>query len=136
VPAILNYLIHLLLAAVLLAVLQIVRTPFTADLSAFLPASPDARQRLLIDQLKSGLPARMVMLGIEGGTPGQRADASRAVAQALRDGGRFEQVQNGDNAAEQGTGEWLVAHRYALSPQVTAARFESARLESFQPTGV
>ena len=28
----------------LLALLQIVRTPFTADLSAFLPASPDARQ--------------------------------------------------------------------------------------------
>ena len=40
------------LALVLLAVWQITRTSFVADLSAFLPASPDAQQRVLIDQLQ------------------------------------------------------------------------------------
>ena len=64
--------IALWLAGVLLAVWQITRTPFSADLSAFLPANPDPQQRVLIDQLKSGLPARTLMLAIEGGHAADR----------------------------------------------------------------
>ncbi len=60
-------------ALLLLALLQIVRTPFTADLSAFLPASPDARQRLLIEQIHSGLPSRTLLMGISGGDGAARA---------------------------------------------------------------
>ncbi len=33
----------------------IARSHFSADLSAFLPASPDAKQRMLIEQLQSGM---------------------------------------------------------------------------------
>ena len=46
---------------------QILRTTFTADMSAFLPANPDAQQRVLIEQLQSGLPARTLLIAIEGG---------------------------------------------------------------------
>ena len=55
------------LLAVLAGVAVISRTQFSADLSAFLPASPDARQRVLIEQLQSGVASRTLMLGIEGG---------------------------------------------------------------------
>ena len=83
------------LALALAAGWQIAHTRFTADLSAFLPASPDPRQRVLIEQLQSGAPARTLLIGIDGGDAHARAEASRALAAALRASGLFEQVQNG-----------------------------------------
>ncbi len=50
--------IALWLAAMAACAAVIVPARFTADLSAFLPATPDARQQALIDQLKSGPTAR------------------------------------------------------------------------------
>ncbi len=110
----------LLMAA---AALQIVRTPFTADLSAFLPANPDAQQRVLIEQLQSGVAARTLLIGIDGADSLARAQASKDLAAALRASGLFEQVQNGqtDGFAEVGT--WLFENRYQLSPAVDASRF-------------
>jgi len=114
--------------AVLAAVLQIVRTPFSADLSAFLPAQPDARQQLMIEQLRSGVAARSLMLAIEGGSSAERAAASRAFAAALRASGHFEQVSNGEQQAWADIGRWLFEHRYALSPAVAPARFTAQGL--------
>ncbi len=119
------------LALVAAAGWQIARTPFSADLSAFLPASPDASQRLLIDQLKTGLPARTLMLAVEGGSAAQRADASRTLASALRRSGLFEQVQNGDTSADTGLGDigrWIFERRYLLSPAVDDRRFTAEGL--------
>ena len=116
------------LALVALAVGQILRTPFTADLSAFLPANPDAQQRVLIEQLQSGLPARTLLVAVEGGDAKARADASRAMAKALRANGLFEQVQNGETDSFLQIGEFLVQNRYALSPAVNADRFTPAGL--------
>lgn len=119
----------LLWAAVVAAcVAQILRTPFTADLSAFLPANPDAQQRVLIEQLESGLPARTLLVAIDGGTPAARAEASRALAGRLRAGGLFEQVQNGQTEGFEKVGSFLFDHRYALSPAVDAQRFTAAGL--------
>ena len=110
-------------AVMALCVGVIVRTPFTADLSAFLPAKPDARQQVLIEQLQSGVAARTLLIGIDGGTPASRAEASRQLADALRRGGHFEQVQNGVNEGFEQVGTWLFDNRYALSPAVAPARF-------------
>lgn len=50
-------LVLLVWALVLLGgALQIARTQFSADLSAFLPKSPDARQQVLIEQLQAAWP--------------------------------------------------------------------------------
>jgi predicted exporter len=111
------------LLAMAAALLLIVRTPFSADLSAFLPASPEPAQRVLIDQIHSGVAARTLMLGIEGGDAVARADASRRLAAALRASGLFEQVHNGELAGWQAAGEWIVKHRYQLSPAVEPKRF-------------
>lgn len=113
------------LALVLLAVLQITRTSFTADLSAFLPDAPDARQQLLIEQIHSGAPSRTLLMGIAGGDATARAQASRELARVLRDSGRFDQVTNGETAGWAGFGQWLFDHRYQLSPAVTPGRFSA-----------
>ncbi len=110
------------------AVGQILRTTFSADLSAFLPANPDAQQRVLMEQLQSGLPARTLLVAIEGGDAKARADASRALAQALRESRLFEQVHNGQTDSWASAGQYLVQHRYALSPTVDAQRFTAAGL--------
>jgi predicted exporter len=116
------------LAAALLCVWQITRTHFNADLSAFLPAKPDARQRVLIEQIESGLVARTLLIGIEGGDVASRAAASRQLAAAMRASGRFEQVENGETNNWASVGEWLFANRYLLSPAVDAQRFTAAGL--------
>jgi len=111
------------LVGVALALAVVVQARYTADLTAFLPRSPDARQQLLITQLQSGLPARTLLLGIEGGNAASRAAASRELAAALRAGGLFEQVQNGEREAFAPLGRWLFEHRYQLSPAITPERF-------------
>jgi predicted exporter len=105
-----------------------VRTNYVADLSAFLPSTPSAEQAVLLDQLKSGVAARLVLMGIEGGTPAQRSAASQQFAQALRKSGAFDAVHNGDNAGFEATGKFLFEHRYLLSPAVDAQRFTAEGL--------
>jgi predicted exporter len=116
------------LALAAACVWQITRTHFTADLSAFLPANPDAQQRVLIEQLQSGTPARTLLIAIDGSTAEQRAAASRALADSMRASGLFEQVQNGQTEAWADVGSWLFDHRYQLSPAVEPAHFTAAGL--------
>ena len=99
------------------------RTHYVADLSAFLPRSPSAEQAVLLDQLRSGIAARLVLIGIEGGTPEQRSAASLQYAKVLRASGAFDAVHNGDNSQFEATGQFLFDHRYLLSPAVDAQRF-------------
>jgi len=118
------WLLLLLAGAVLIA-----RTHFSADLSAFLPASPDARQRVLIEQLQSGIASRTLFIGIEGGQDAaQRAGVSRALAGAMRASGLFDQVQNGDAADWKDAGTWVFDHRYRLAPGIDAAHFTAEGL--------
>jgi len=108
----------------------IARSHFSADLSAFLPASPDPGQQVLIEQLRSGVTARTLMLAIRGGEPNQRAEASRALGAALRALPEVEQVHNGDVSVwrSSGAAQWLFAHRYHLSPDVTPERYTAQGL--------
>ena len=106
----------------------IVQTRFSADLSAFLPAAPDARQRALVEQLKTGVAARTLLIAIRGGDAAQRASASRALAERLRANAAFEQVLNGDFTAFAAIGRWVFEHRYQLSPAVDVRRFSAAGL--------
>jgi predicted exporter len=111
------------LLVLLCGVVVIARTHIGADLSAFLPKSPDVRQRVLIEQLQSGVASRTLMLGIEGGSAEQRAAVSRAVAKDMRGSKLFDLVQNGDVGDWSEAGTWVFQHRYQLSPGVTPAQF-------------
>lgn len=118
------------LALASLAAAVAIRTPYVADLSAFLPSAPTAEQRVLLEQLRSGATSRVVLIGVRGGDATQRADASRALATSLRQSGEFEAVHNGDQGAWQSAGEFLFEHRYLLSPAVTAERFTVEGLQA------
>jgi predicted exporter len=118
------------LACVLAAIGITFRTTYVADLSAFLPSTPSAEQAVLLDQLRSGVAARLVLIGIEGGTPEARSKGSLQLAKALRQSGEFEAVHNGDNSEFGATGKFLFEHRYLLSPAVDAQRFTADGLRA------
>ena len=122
--------VALWLLCIAIATVITVRTHYVADLSAFLPSTPSAEQAVLLDQLKSGVAARLVLMGIEGGTAGQRSQASLALGQALRQSGAFDAVHNGDNSGFEATGKFLFEHRYLLSPAVDAQRFTASGLRA------
>jgi predicted exporter len=119
------WLVFVLAAAAITA-----RTHYVADLSAFLPRAPSAEQAVLLEQLQSGVASRLVLIGIDGGSAEQRAQASRALGQALRDSGEFDAVQNGDHSSFEDTGQFLFEHRYLLSPGVDAERFTADGLRA------
>lgn len=123
------------LAALAFCLYQLAHTRFVADLSMFLPDAPTEEQRLLVDQLRDGALTRMVLIGIDGADAPTRARISAAMKQRLEqaterksgtDPGRtpvFVSVANGQSGGFEKERELLLAHRYALSPNVTPARF-------------
>ena len=70
-------------ALVAAATVVVVFAHYTTDLSAFLPRSPTATQRLLVDQLREGIASRLILVGIEGADSAARARL-RAIALARR----------------------------------------------------
>ena len=82
------------LAAMAVGLWLCARATYVADLSAFLPSAPTAEQRVLMAQLKNGATGRVLMIGIRGGTPQARTDASRRLAAGLRASKAFEAVHN------------------------------------------
>lgn len=111
------------LLSLLACVGVISQTRFVADLSAFLPQLPTARQQLLADQLRDGIVARLIMVGIEGGDSAQRARLSEQLARALRADDAFLGVQNGDTDTQDRDRAFFFDNRYLLSPAVTPERF-------------
>ena len=65
--------VALWLAGVAAALIVAWRAHYVADLSAFLPSAPTPEQAVLLDQLKSGATSRLLVIGIEGGAPGDDA---------------------------------------------------------------
>ncbi|MDE2617433.1 MAG: MMPL family transporter, partial [Burkholderiales bacterium] len=116
------------LAALLVCVAVIARTTFVADLSAFMPRAPSERQQMLMDQIKDGIIARLIVVGIEGGDAAERARLSKALSAALRGKTEFIGVQNGSAADLALDRAYIFDNRYLLSPAVDAQRFSEAGL--------
>jgi predicted exporter len=117
-------------ALALAAALLVARASYTADLSAFLPRSPTATERLLVQQLRQGLAARLIMVAIAGPDPHTRAEVAAGLARRLRADPAFVAVNDGDAAGSAATAELLFEHRYLLSDSVTPQRFTVAGLHA------
>ncbi|WP_042978045.1 MMPL family transporter, partial [Burkholderia sp. AU4i] len=104
------------------------RAHFTADLSAFLPRSPSAGQRVLVDQLRDGIVSRLILVAIDGGDAATRAALSRRVAGTLRADPQFAAVHNGEASNDARDRQFIFDHRYLLSPAVTPQRFSAGGL--------
>lgn len=110
-------------AFVCAAVIIVVFARYTTDLSAFLPRSPTATQRLLVDQLREGIASRLILVGIEGADPAERARISVEMGRRLRSDPQFVAVDNGEPVGLDRDRELLFNHRYLLSEAVKPERF-------------
>ncbi len=110
-------------AFVLASIVVVVFAHYTTDLSAFLPRSPTATQRLLVDQLREGIASRLILIGIEGADPAERARISLAMGRRLRADPQFVAVNNGEPVGLDRDREALFTHRYLLSETVKPERF-------------
>ena len=110
-------------AFVLAATVVVVFAHYTTDLSAFLPRSPTETQRLLVDQLREGIASRLILIGIEGADPAERARISLAMGRHLRADAQFVAVNNGEPVGLDRDRELLFNNRYLLSEAVTPDHF-------------
>ena len=106
------------------------RTHYTADLSAFLPKAPSAAQQVLVEQLREGPAARLIIAAIGGADEATRAAASAAMARTLRSDAGFVSISNGDAPSLERDRAFLFTHRYLLGEAVTPARFSAAGLHA------
>jgi predicted exporter len=120
--------VALWIALVALSAWQLSGTRIVADLGAFLPPSATPSQRVLLEQMRSGVASRIVLVAV-GGAPQERlAEASRSMAAELRASGLFASVQNGADEGLRADREALMDYRYVLSPAVDAGRFSAPAL--------
>ena len=117
---------------VLLAVCAwlVARTSVSGDLSAFLPRSPSPAQQMLVDQLREGVVSRLLLIAIEGAPAERLAVLSEALRVRLARDPGLAYVSNGAQSLTEADGRFLLEHRYALSPHVTAERFSSEGLRA------
>ena len=120
--------IGLWLCSLVVMIGVVVDTPFTSDMSAFLPRAPTPEQQMLVDQLRDGSASRLILLGIEGATPAARAGISRLLAAQLRENREFVLIDNGEGGIGKADQNYVWRNRYVLSPAVNAERFSVAGL--------
>lgn len=98
------------------------------SLSVFLPAAQDRPEDALLDELRQGRAAQVILVGITGADAPTLAATSRALADALRPEPAFAFVSNGSEGLAPAALELLFQHRYLLSPTVSVERFSAASL--------
>ncbi|MDQ3187406.1 MAG: MMPL family transporter [Pseudomonadota bacterium] len=114
------------LLGVTLCATLVARAAVVTDITAFLPGPATREQALLAEQLRDGVAARVILIGVEAASA-ERAPAaasrSAQLAAALRADPQFAFVANGDPAMFVTERDRLFNARYSLSAQVAPPRF-------------
>ncbi|MEA3640598.1 MAG: MMPL family transporter [Lamprobacter sp.] len=113
-------------ALVLLGAWSVLNLRPSTDLSQFLPRGVSQQDQVLLSQVRSGVAARTLLLRISAinATLNSEAlaDASRALAERLREEDAFLEIANGDlTAAAAGTDPVLFQYRYLVGPPAHCA---------------
>jgi predicted exporter len=116
------------LVLIALSVWLLARTRIVADLSAFLPPSATPTQQLLLEQMRSGVASRIILIALSGAPEERLAAASQSIAAELRSSALFASVQNGDAEGLRADREAFMNYRYVLSPSAAAERFSAQAL--------
>ena len=122
-------LLALLLSALLLAA-ALSRMDLRSDLADFLPPGNTPATRAMLEELRQGAAAGLVLVALEGAAVADLARISRAMVAVLAADVRFSRVAGGEaawNEAE-AEAEALFARRYLLSPLTDPALFEAPAL--------
>jgi predicted exporter len=107
---------------------QLMRTRVVADLGAFLPPSASPAQQLLLEQMRSGVASRLLLVALGGAEAQRLAQASHSMAAKLRASGLFASVQNGGEEGLRADREAFMTYRYVLAPAAGGERFSAAAL--------
>ena len=111
------------LTFIAVCVFIISRSPFNADMSAFLPRSPTPTQQIMVDQLRDGVVSRLILIGVDGAPTHVLAQISKNMAAQLRGQSDLVAVNNGERAGLEKDFGLLWGNRYLLSDAVTPQRF-------------
>lgn len=102
--------------------------PIHTELPLLLPSSGSFSQQLFVDQLQSGPTSRILLLGLQGAEPALLAEASKKLAEAMRNHGQFLHVYNGEQTKRDLSQDLLYRYRYLLSPAVSPDQFTTENL--------
>jgi predicted exporter len=122
--------VALWLLVLILSAWQLAHTRMVADLGAFLPPSATPAQQLLLEQMRSGVASRILLVAVGGAEEERLAEASGAMAAKLRASGLFAVVQNGGEEGLRADREAFMDYRYVLSPAAGAERFSASALRA------
>jgi len=114
------------LLGVIVCAIVVYRATIVTDITAFLPGPAAPEQALLAEQLRDGVAARVILIGIEAPSAEQAAQAAQSslkVAATLRADARFAFVANGESDSFVAERDRLFDARYLLSPEISAQRF-------------
>lgn len=123
-------LLAVFLLAAILAAFALARAHLSADIADFLPQGESEGARFMLDQVRRGPAASLLLFGIEGASRADLAATSRDFAARLRASHLFRFVQNG---ASLGGGEeqaFLFENRYPLSPATRPEAFTEDALHA------
>src|ERR1700733_9281903 len=109
-------------------VFVITRTIVSTDMTAFLPRSPGPGQQVLVEQLKTGIVSRIILVALEGAPIDVLTGLNKQLAADLRAAPEFELVSNGEDVGTEADREYVWRNRYLLSPAVTPEHFTAAAL--------
>ncbi len=116
------------LALTIAIAVLLIRGQVSTDMSGFLPAGNTLEQQFLLEGLRQGPAARVLLLGITGGDQPARIAASRALSEQLRSSGMFIRVENGLSPDLIGPDSLLLRYRYLLDPRPAAQLYSVASL--------
>jgi predicted exporter len=125
-----RWIVGLWLALVVACAAVTVRTEYSADLAAFLPASPTPAQQILVDELRDGVVSRLILIGIEGADESRLAALSNALAAGLRADTQFVYAANGADAGFEADLEFLHRHRFVLGPAIGPGHYGADSLRA------
>ena len=115
-------------AAALLALVLSLATVRTS-MADFLPEGRTQAAKLMMQELREGAGAALLLVGVEGAPPAELARITREMAAALPRTGLFAQVAAGQ-ADFAGQEDFFFARRYLLSPVTAAEAFEEPALRA------
>jgi len=121
------------LLGVIVCAIVVYRATIVTDITAFLPGPATPEQALLAEQLRDGVAARVILIGIEARSAEQAAQAAQSslkVAATLRADARFAFVANGEPDSFVAERDRLFDARYLISPEISAQGFSVVGLRA------
>ncbi len=118
-----------LAGAAMLLVLVLALARVRTSMADFLPQGRTQAAKLMLQELRDGAGAALILVGVEGAPPAELARITREMADRLTRTGLFAQIAAGE-ADFTGQEDFFFTRRYLLSPATTKAALEEPALRT------